>query len=173
MKIRVKIFLKCPFWSITAKLENIWTKFFLQEVVQESCGWKSICQIFIQPLWLVTPAFFLVKIFQILQKVIAFFPERGEEIKISFWHIWIAQWLKFIRTIAYFFYFGQLSGGKKGQSWSKSAKFGSVPFHKYSNLSKKFCSYWNFGNVGSYLGSNYQKGLFRGCWMGTQNFGNF
>ena len=57
---------------------------------------------------------------------IVFVPEREEEIKTSFWHIWIAQWLKFFRTTAYFFDFGQEE--KMGQSWTKSANFGSLPF---------------------------------------------
>ena len=74
-----------------AKLENIWTKFFLQEVDQKSCGWNSICQIWILPLWILTLPCFLVKISQIMQKVIVFFLERGEEIKTLFWHSWIAQ----------------------------------------------------------------------------------
>ena len=78
-------------------------QFLLQEVDQEPCGWNSICQILILLLWLVTPACFLVKLPQILQKVIVFFPERGGEIKTLFWHIWTAQWLKFFRTTTYFF----------------------------------------------------------------------
>ena len=127
LKIRVKIFLKCPLWSIVAKLENIWTKMFLQEVDQESCGRNSIYQILTLPLWLVTPPYFQVKIFQILQKVMAFFPERGEEMRTSFWHIWIAQWLNFFRTTN-FFDFGYLQEEKRGQSWTKSPNFRSVPF---------------------------------------------
>ena len=89
-------------------------QFFLQEVDQEPCGWNSICQILILHLWLVTPACFLVtsKLPQILQKVIVFFPKRGGEIKTLFWHIWIAQWLKFFRTITFFFRFRPSSRGK-------------------------------------------------------------
>ena len=60
------------------------SKFFLQEVDQEYCGWNRICQILILTLWLVTPPCFLGKIAQILQIVIIFFPEREEEIKLLF-----------------------------------------------------------------------------------------
>ena len=114
LKIWVKIFLKCPLWYVAAKLENIWNKIFSQEVDQESSGWSSICQILILPLWFVTPPCLLVKLSQILQKVIVFFPERGEKIKTSFWHVWIAQWQKFFPTIAYFFRFWPFSGRKEG-----------------------------------------------------------
>ena len=103
MKIKVKIFVECPLWSIAAKLENIWTKIFLQEADQESCGWNSICQILILPLWLAILLCFLVNLSQILQKVIVVFPGKGRWDKDSFWHIWMAQWLKFFRTTAYFF----------------------------------------------------------------------
>ena len=114
LKIQVKRFLKYPLWSIAAKLENIWTKIFLQEVDQESYGRRIFVKFWSSPYWLLTPPCFLVKISQILQKVIVFFPERGEEIKASLWHIWIAQWLKFFRTICYFFRFWPSSGGKEG-----------------------------------------------------------
>ena len=129
LRIQVKIFLKCPLWYIAAKLENIWTKIFLQEVDQESYGRRIFVKFWSSPYWLLTPPCFLVKISQILQKVIVFFPEKGDEIKTSFWHIWIAQWLKFFRTAAYFFFnFGHLQEEKRGQSSTKSANFGSVPF---------------------------------------------
>ena len=77
MKIRVNIFVECPLWSIAAKLENIWTKMFLQEADQESCGWNSICQILILPLWLAILLCFPVNLSQILQKVIVVFPGKG------------------------------------------------------------------------------------------------
>ena len=73
-------------------------------------------------------SFFKVKVSQILQKVIVFFPEKGDEIKTSFWHIWIAQWLKFFRTAAYFFDFDHLQEEQKAQSWTKNVNFGSVHF---------------------------------------------
>ena len=40
---------KGDYKSIVAKMENIWTKIFLQKIDQESCGWNSICQILIPP----------------------------------------------------------------------------------------------------------------------------
>ena len=119
------------------KTEKYLNQFFLQEVDQKPCGWNSICQILILPLWLVTPPCFLIKLPQILQKVIVFFPERGGEIKTLFWHIWIAQWLKIFCTITYFFsiliIFKRESqrGLKVGP---KVLTLGPSLFHKYSKL---------------------------------------
>ena len=128
LKIQVKRFLKYPLWSIAAKLENIWTKIFLQEVDQESYGRRIFVKFWSSPYWLLTPPCFLVKISQILQKVIVFLPKRGEKIKTSFWHIWIAQWLKFFCATAYFFDFDHLQEEKRVESWTKSANFGSIHF---------------------------------------------
>ena len=106
-------FSEMSFVISSRKTEKYLNQFFLQEVDQEPCGWNSICQILILPLWLVTPPCFLVKLPQILQKVIVFFPEGGGEIKTLFWHIWIAQWLKFFHTTTYFFFrFWPSSRGK-------------------------------------------------------------
>ena len=66
-------------------------------------------------LWFVSLPCFLGKIAQILQKVIVFFLERGYEVEPWFWHVWIAQWLKFLPTRAYLFRF-RSSGGN---GWSK------------------------------------------------------
>ena len=52
-----------------------------------------------------------------------FFLERGDEIEPWFWHILITQWLT-----AYIFRFWPSSGETFGQSWTKSANFGSVSF---------------------------------------------
>ena len=178
LKIRVKIFLKCSLWYIAAKLENIWTKIFLQEVHQESCGWNIICQILILPIWLVTPPCFLVKLSQILQKVIVFFPERREEIKISFWHIWIAQWLKFFRSTAYFFILTIIRRKRGVKLGRKVLTLSPFLFHKYSNPSKKFQTVFLFARVLPLLRisaildhiwrvrtqKTSQKGQFRGCW---------
>ena len=63
-------------------LESAGPKIFSQEVYQDLCRWNRICQIFILTLWFVTPPYFLPKITQeIEQKLIIFFPERGEEIE--------------------------------------------------------------------------------------------
>ena len=50
-------------------------------------------------------ALFPDKNIKILQKLIVFFLAIEEEIKISFRHIWISQWLMFFHTTAYFFRF--------------------------------------------------------------------
>ena len=120
---------------------------FLQEVYQESCGWNSICQILILPPWLVTSLCFLVKISQILQKLTVFIPERGEEIKNLFWHNWIAQWLKFFRTTAFFFDFDRLQEETRSQSWTKSANFGSVSFPKILESFKNFPNSFFFPRI--------------------------
>ena len=106
--------------SITAKLGNDGTKMLLQEVGQESCWWNRVCQILILILWIVTPPCFLAKIAQILQNVIAFFPERGEEIKLWFWNIWIALCWSFSAVLVILFHFDHLQEEKVGQSWTKS-----------------------------------------------------
>ena len=110
----VKIFLKRPLWPIATKLESAGTRIFLQEVVQESCGWNKICQNLMLTLCIVTPPCFLAKIVQVVQKVIVFFPERGEEIEPWFCRIWISQWLKFFCTTTYLFTISSILRGKWG-----------------------------------------------------------
>ena len=90
LKIWANIFQKCP---TASKLESTRTKIFLQEVDQDFCEWSSICQILDRTLWLVTPPYFLPKRAQLVQNVIAFFPEKGEETEHWFWYLWIVQWL--------------------------------------------------------------------------------
>ena len=113
------------------------------------CRWNSFCQILILPLWFVSPPCFLVKISQILQKII-FFLKRGEEVEVktSSWHIYVAQCLKFFRTTAYFFQVWPPSSG-----WKERSKLNQRPllslvfFHKYSNLSKYFQTVFLFARV--------------------------
>ena len=161
-------------------------QFFLLEVDQESCGWNSICQILILPLWLVTPSCFLVKTSQILQKVIIFFPEKKERLHSDI--------------------FGQLSGWRflalllissilAVFRWKRGVKFGpkvltlgSSLFHKYLNPSKNFQTVLLFKTFSSLVRISAildhigrvraqkpsKKGYFVcGCWIGTQNFRNF
>ena len=139
MKIWVKIFLKCPLWSTAAKLGNIWTKIFLQEVEQESCTWKSICQILILTLWLVTPPCFLLKISQILQKVIAFFPKRGRADKnfiLTYLDSSVAEvFPKYCLFFSILATFRRKRGVRVGP---KVITLGPFLFHKYSDPSKVF-----------------------------------
>ena len=107
------IFSEMSFVIYSRKTGKYLNQNFLQEGDQELCGKNSVCQILILFLWLVTPPCFQVKVSQILQKVIVFFLEKEDEIKASFWHIWIVQWLKFFRTTAYVFRFFPSSGGKE------------------------------------------------------------
>ena len=100
------------------------------QIDQES-DWNRILiliLILILTLWLVTPPCFLPKISQIVQKVIVFFPERWEEIEPWFWHIWIAQWMKFSSLLLIFFDFGHLQRETRAQSWNKTANSGYVLF---------------------------------------------
>ena len=125
------------FMISSRKTEKYFNQFFLREVDQEPCGWNSICQNLILPLWLVTPPCFMVKLPQILQKVIVFFPERGGEIKTSFWHIWIAQWLKFFHTTTYFFSILTIFKRESERGLKAGPKvltLGPSLFHKYSKL---------------------------------------
>ena len=73
-----------------------------------------------------------------MQKVIVFFPERGEEIKTSFWHIWITLWLKFFPTTAHFFYFGHLQRKRGVKVGPKVVTLDLCLFYEYSNPSKTF-----------------------------------
>ena len=120
----------------------------------------KFCQILILTLWFVTLSCFLAKIAQILQTIIVFFLERGEEIEPWFWHIWIAQWLKFFPTTAYIFRFRASSGGN---GWSKLGQN---------------CELWDRIRFWDHICDSKgpktsQKGPFHGCWIGTQNFEKF
>ena len=97
---------------------------------------------------------FLAKVAQILQKVIVFFRERGEEIDPWFWHILIAQWLKSCYCLS--FSIPAIFRGK----WvvtvrGKVETLGPCLFHGNSNfcllqyyLWWEFRQYWNiFGGV--------------------------
>ena len=56
---------------------------------------------------------------------IVVFLERGED---WFWYNWKAHSRNFSPLLLIFFDFGHLQGKTSGQSWTKSAKFGSVSF---------------------------------------------
>ena len=126
-----------------------------------------------------TPSCFLVKISQILQKVIVFFLEKEDEIKTSFWHIWIAQWLKFFRTTADFFSIlaifrrkRRVDVGSKVLLWVRPLSINNWTLKKF--FKQYFCLLENVDNIGPSWGSKgpktSQKGMFRECWIDTQNF---
>ena len=129
---------------------------------------------------------FLAKIAQILQKVIAFFPKRGEEIEPWFSHIWIAQWLKFFRTPTYFFISAIISWKREVKNGQKELTLGPSFLHKNSNLLTTFQTMFLFERVlplvrisaildyiwGSKGPKTSQKESFCWCWIGTQNFEN-
>ena len=93
------------------------------------------------------PVLLLGKIAQILQKVIVFFPEKEEEIKPWFWHIWKAQLLKFFRTNAIFTNFDYLHGKRGVKVRPKMLSFGLSLLHKNSNPSKIFETSFLFARV--------------------------
>ena len=129
--------------------------------------------------------YFLLKISQILQNVIVFFPEKVDEINTL--HIWIAKWLKFCRTTAYFLDFGYLQEEERVVVGPKVLTLGPSLLHKQSNPSKVFQAVFLTARVlpllrisaildntgGSKDLKSSQKGLFRGSRIGTENFGNF
>ena len=142
-------------WIIICKLYpqnwRVLEQVFLQEVDQELLGWNMICQILNLTLWYVIPSCFLLKTYQIVQKVIVLFREKGEQIECWFGHLGIAQWLKFFRTTGYF-NFGYLQG-ETGRG-----TLGSSLLHKNSNPSDIFffcygtTSSEKFGKIGQHLG---------------------
>ena len=70
-----------------------------------------------------------------------FFPEKGKEIKTSFWHIWIAQWLTFLCTTAYFFFILTIFRRKGGlKNGPEVLTLGQSLSYKYLNPSKNFPS---------------------------------
>ena len=141
-KIWAIIFLKCP---AASKLESIRTKIFLQEVDQQFCEWNSICQILVLTLWPVTPPCFLPKKAQLVQNVIAFFPEKGEEIEHWFWYLWIVQWLSDRNAGRGAQGGGGWVGGVKGGP--KVQILGPSCFNKNSNPSKIFEAMFLFARI--------------------------
>ena len=132
------------------------------------CGWNSICQILILSFWLMTPPFFLVKISQTLQKSIVFFPERGEEIKTSFWHMWIAQFSCSMAEVfthyGVFFLILVIFRRKRGvKVRPKVLTLGPSLFHKYSHPSKHFLLeyylWWEFRQYRTKFGDKGPKNL--------------
>ena len=151
-------------------------KFLYRKLTRNHLGQTWLCQTLIPTLWLVTPLCFLTKIAQILQKVIVFFLERREETKPWFWHIWIAQWLKFFGTTAYFFMSAILRRKREIKVQPKVLTLGPSLFRKNSNFSKNFQTMLFFVKVlplvrsstvlnhiwGSKDSTASQKGPFRG-----------
>ena len=111
---------------------------FLQDFDQEPCEWNSICQILILPLWLVTPPCFLIKLPQILQKVIVFFLERerwNKDFILTYLDSSIAE--VFPHYYLFFFDFVHLQEGKSKRGLKVGPKvltLGPSLFHKYSKL---------------------------------------
>ena len=136
LKIWANIFQKCP---TASKLESTRTKIFLQEVDQDFCEWSSICQILDRTLWPVTPPYFLPKRAQLVQNVIAFFPEKGEETEHWFWYLWIVQWLSDRKAGR-----GVHGGGGGGP---KVQILGPSCFNKNSNPSKIFEAMFLFARM--------------------------
>ena len=99
---------------------------------------SKFCQILILTLWFVTLPCFLAKIAQILQRVIVFFLERGEQIELWFRHIWIVQWLQFFPTTAYLFRFWPSSGGNGCSKLDQKWKLCVRPFFMKTQILQMF-----------------------------------
>ena len=142
----------------------------------------KLWQILILTLWFVTLPCFLAKIAQILQKVIVFFLEREKKIEPWFWHIWIAQWLKFSPNTPYLFRFRPSSGGngwlKLDQKWKLWVRLFFMKtrilqiFFKQCFCLLEYNLWWEFWQY--YImfgGERAQKPPKKS--RGTQNFENF
>ena len=76
------------------------------------------------------------------------FPESEDEKKTSFWHIWIAHWLKFFLHYGSFFSILAIFRRKRGvKVGPKVLTLGPSLFNKYSNPSKKFQVVYLFTGV--------------------------
>ena len=135
-------------WRIAAKLESAGTNFFLQTIDQESCRWNRIYQTLIPTFWIVIPSCFLSKIAQTVQKVIIFFPDRGEEIEPWFWHIWISREAKgFSALLLIFFDFGHPQGKRGVRIGPKVLTLDMSLFYENSNPLKKFQTTFLFSRI--------------------------
>ena len=158
-----------------------------RKMLEPTCFYKftKFCQILILTPWFLTLPCSLAKIAQILQKVIVFFLERGEETEPRFWHIWIAQWMKFFSTTAYIFRFRPFSGGnfwskldQKYKLWVRLFFINPSIFFQTMLLFARVLSMVRISAILDHMWQSKgpktsQKGPFPGCWIGTQNFENF
>ena len=116
------------------------------------------------------------------------FLERGEGIEPWFWHIWIAQWLKFYPPYCLSFSIAAIFRSKQlVKVGPKVQTLGPSLFHENLNPSSFFQTMFLFAIVlpfvrisatlnhicGSKGSKTFQKGPYHGCWIGTQNFENF
>ena len=120
LKNPVKIFLKCPLWSIAAKLENVRTKTFLQiyRILSNCDSNPLICD----------PVLFPGKNSPNIAKSNRAFPGnvKGDRaLVLTRLNCLMAEGFS---TTAYIFQFSHLHGETGGQSWIKSGNFASVSF---------------------------------------------
>ena len=163
-------FSEMSFEIYNRKSGKCWNQIFFTGSWQELCVWYKLCKPLILVLWLVTLPCLLTEIAQILQKVIVFCLERGEEIKPWFWHIWIAQRLKFFYTDAYFFFTSAIFRGKQwkgggGKVGPKILSFGPSFSIKFRILQKNFQANFFFARVLPLVRIS-AKGI--GCWIGME-----
>ena len=135
------MFLKYPLYS--CKAGKRWNQHVFTNL-------QKRCQILILTLWYLTLPYFLAKIAQILQKVIVFFLQRGEEIEPWFWHIWIAQSPMaevFLHYTAHIFRFRPPSGGNAWSKLDQKCKLRVRLFFINSSISFKQCFSFLLGHI--------------------------
>ena len=164
-----KIFQKCPLWSIVTKLENIWITFFFTGSWPEIVWLKQHYSNFDSTSLTCDPALFPGKNISNIAKGNRIFPGKGRgDIILTHYCLFISIWAIFRRE----------RGVKVGP---KVLTLGSSLFHKYSNPSENFQTAFLFARelplvrISAIWESKgpktSQKGLFRGWWIGKQNFG--
>ena len=110
------------------KTGKCWNQYFLQEVDPESYGWNKMCQ-----------SFFLVKIAQILWKVIVFFPGKGKGDKTLILKYLDRPMAEFFPHHCLFISISVIFRGKwEVKLGTKLLTLFTSLFHKNSNPSKNF-----------------------------------
>ena len=131
------------------------------------------------------PALFPHKNIPNIAKSNRIFLRNGRGDKEFIWDIWITQWVKSLRLTAYFSILAIIRR-KRGVKVSPNVlTLGPSRFDKYSSPSKHFRTVFLLGRVlplvrisaildhtGGVKTKDLQQGIFRGCWIDTQNFGN-
>ena len=173
----VKFFLKCRFWSITAKLENVGTKIFLQiyKILSNFDSNSLICY----------PTLFPGKSSSNIAKSNNTFPgkRRGDRALIL---TYLVSPLAEV-SLPIFFNFGHLQGKQVVKAGRKMKTLGESLFHENLNPSNIFRTMFLFIRAlplvrisvileyiwGSKDPKTSQKGPFHRCWIDTQNIENF
>ena len=166
------------------KTEKCWNQtFFISSYPRYVRLQNRVCQILIMTLEHVAMPFF-AEISWNSAKVIVFFLEKGEKIGSWFHYIWITWWLTFFLESIYFFRFLPSPGRNRMLNLDQKYELCFCKSLKFSKiLQTLFFSAWilpqnvkmlaKLEHIWASKGPKTpQKGLFDGCWIGMQNFGN-